>query len=790
MERRSCLRCIADVRLPPARRQLLSGCGGPPRRSPARRRRDAARRDVFRRARRAVPIGEVRATRRYPRSVLLRCCVSQNPLKIEDAKGCFTSSSRVFFSLPVRQIALCDLLTYGGCLCSCMCPLTGSAISSTGMLRARPLLEGKSVTTTDAGNAPGGLPAGHGSVSGGDVSSAAPMEFGLDWYSVWAPRPARLAHSITNSSAPPPASVYVDHRAEALGPSMDASASTQPAADCRACDLQVVFEIDSHSADKDSDCVASVLSMHHPINIDGVPEFGPPSIDGKETRNQPLIHLGVPTGPPPADGDDPRDDREHAGADLGVCTEKVIHTDVDAGIAVELPPYFDWLQFVSKPSDAWHYHLSSVGLRISSLFSGICSELRVAEMLIDHLTNLDDVGYKVHHMCTFEISKAARDVIRLASKCPLFGDLCSVLPDDVYAWVKAKPRSVSQMRKLIITDQLMLRTHAYCYRSLSYELISLGDIVISGIPCIDYSSYGRRQGLSGTTGLLIAIWVRLMLIHRPAFIILEEVQPFLQEGIPFLMESDVLGAIYSFSFEMLDPRFFNLPVSRPRLYCILTRLDLWSLNRPLNELRSTLPPFDLCARETTGIDYFYSSEASASPTPAQFRNLREYVKLFGPADNVYDLTQTASKRPRHLLKDRSMPVITKSCRMYSTLHHRFLDGVEALVVQGWPICALLPNYDRRLHHHFKKMTLGTTTSFAGNGMHLGCLGLTLGWILAHGLCHQWSQLGWFHLVQASLPLKRNKKTSHTYRMRMCLLMMIWTHRILTILLTPMGLFAL
>ena len=73
-----------------------------------------------------------------------------------------------------------------------------------------------------------------------------------------------------------------------------------------------------------------------------------------------------------------------------------------------------------------------------------------------------------------------------------------------------------------------------------YELISLGDIVISGIPSIDYSSYGRRQGLSGTTGLLIAIWVRLMLIHRPAFILLEEVQPFLQEGIPFVMESDVL----------------------------------------------------------------------------------------------------------------------------------------------------------------------------------------------------------------------------------------------------------
>ena len=143
----------------------------------------------------------------------------------------------------------------------------------------------------------------------------------------------------------------------------------------------------------------------------------------------------------------------------------------------------------------------------------------------------------------------------------------------------------------MIDEKLRLLHNSYCSRAETHVNIDLGDILVSGIPCVDFSTYGSRKGLSGPSGILILIWVRLILIHMPAFIILEEVKPFLKEGLPLLMQPDMLGSSYTFAFEFLDPRFFNLPVSRPRMYCILTRTCSWSLSRSLNDLRSTFPPF-------------------------------------------------------------------------------------------------------------------------------------------------------------------------------------------------------
>ena len=91
--------------------------------------------------------------------------------------------------------------------------------------------------------------------------------------------------------------------------------------------------------------------------------------------------------------------------------------------------------------------------------------------------------------------------------------------------------------------------------------------------------------------MLILIWVRLILINMPAFIILEAVKPFLKEGLPLLMQPDMLGSSYTFTFYFLDPRFFYLPVSRPRLYCIVSRTCSWSLFRSLDDLRVYFPTF-------------------------------------------------------------------------------------------------------------------------------------------------------------------------------------------------------
>ena len=133
--------------------------------------------------------------------------------------------------------------------------------------------------------------------------------------------------------------------------------------------------------------------------------------------------------------------------------------------------------------------------------------MRVSQMLIDHFNTDGATPYFAYHICSFEISKAARDVLRLTSTCPLFGDLCSLLLPSVRAWTASWPCSFRQLRKIIIDEKLRLLHNSYCSRAETLVNIDLGDILVLGIPCVDFSTYGSRKGRSGPTGMLILIWV-------------------------------------------------------------------------------------------------------------------------------------------------------------------------------------------------------------------------------------------------------------------------------------------
>ena len=110
----------------------------------------------------------------------------------------------------------------------------------------------------------------------------------------------------------------------------------------------------------------------------------------------------------------------------------------------------------------------------------------------------------------------------------------------------------------------------------------------------------------------------------------------------------------------------------------------------------------------------------------------DYQSQFGQQGNVFDLTQYPLRRPRALLKDNSLPTITKGCRFFGSHVHRFLHGVEALVGQGWPLHPAMNGFNAAKRDHFLSLAPTLSTSFAGNGMHIGCIGLVLSWILGHG----------------------------------------------------------
>ena len=195
----------------------------------------------------------------------------------------------------------------------------------------------------------------------------------------------------------------------------------------------------------------------------------------------------------------------------------------------------------------------------------------------------------VEHTATFEFRKAARDSLGVLSGCPLFGDILEPLDDDLRRALTKNHVSFGLMRRRIIEELAPLRRQLFCHRSKKLIEVVLGDVVVCGIPCVDYSSMGQRQGLSGPTAIIILMWIRLMQVHQPAFIVIEEVVPFRTRGLPLIEEPDMLGLLYAFQTIELGPRNFGLPVNRPRMYCIGVHRQRGVLSRPLLELLEGIP---------------------------------------------------------------------------------------------------------------------------------------------------------------------------------------------------------
>ena len=229
------------------------------------------------------------------------------------------------------------------------------------------------------------------------------------------------------------------------------------------------------------------------------------------------------------------------------------------------PPHLEWRAFAPSPGTYWT--VREQPLKVSSVFSGIGSEMAALNLLLHEHEPGDVAPFAIVHSATFELRAAARDTLLSLSDCPLFGDLMELLPLDVKSLVCHKdPPSPSVLEKLIIGNQVALSPDAWCYRLKRRVIICMGDIAVCGVPCIDFSPMGLRRGLDGPTASVLVVWVRLLQIHQPMFIILEEVVQFRKRGLSFIEQSHMLGGLYRFEVLELNPRHLGLPISRPRVY--------------------------------------------------------------------------------------------------------------------------------------------------------------------------------------------------------------------------------
>ena len=132
--------------------------------------------------------------------------------------------------------------------------------------------------------------------------------------------------------------------------------------------------------------------------------------------------------------------------------------------------------------------------------------------------------------------------------------------------------------------------------------VVLGDILVSGIPCVDFSPMGLRQGLVGPAGALICCWTRIVLEYQPSVLLIDEVPGFVKHGLPFVSSPGMLGGTHIIEHVLLDPRMRGVPASRPRAYCVACRRDRWRLTHPLAELAKLLP--SVTRASGLGLEFF------------------------------------------------------------------------------------------------------------------------------------------------------------------------------------------
>ena len=102
------------------------------------------------------------------------------------------------------------------------------------------------------------------------------------------------------------------------------------------------------------------------------------------------------------------------------------------------------------------------------------------------------------------------------------------------------------------------------------------DAHVAGTPCVDFSSRGNRQGLTGKSCAALLAWMGQRLRIQETFVIQENVTSF-----PTDVLQRVLGKVYFIDVVLLDPNSFGWPIARKRKFTLLRhRLKTGAVTQP------------------------------------------------------------------------------------------------------------------------------------------------------------------------------------------------------------------
>jgi len=115
--------------------------------------------------------------------------------------------------------------------------------------------------------------------------------------------------------------------------------------------------------------------------------------------------------------------------------------------------------------------------------------------------------------------------------------------------------------------------------AVSEEQVPPHDILCGGFPCQPFSISGNQHGFRDARGTLLFEIIRIVRVHRPLVLLLENVRNYLRhdQGNTMRVTLDLLSrAGYSVHHAVLNASMFGVPQKRERLFFVCFRDDLES----------------------------------------------------------------------------------------------------------------------------------------------------------------------------------------------------------------------
>lgn len=220
------------------------------------------------------------------------------------------------------------------------------------------------------------------------------------------------------------------------------------------------------------------------------------------------------------------------------------------------------------------------------------------------------------------------------------------------------------------------------------------DILLAGFPCQPFSNAGHKKGFDDTRGTLFFDICRIVALHMPKILFLENVKGFKghNKGKTFAVVKEKLEELgYNIHSKILNAKQFGVPQNRERIYIIAFRDEVdFSFPVPKNK---KVKLGDILSKNGVDAKYTISDRLWAGH---QRRKLEHRAKGNGFGYSIFnhDSEYTSTMSARYY-KDGSEILIDQEGK-----NPRKLTPREASRLQGFPSDFIIPVSDTQAYKQF------------------------------------------------------------------------------------------